>query len=223
MGHALAQVRFQRDSLLAEDVIVNTFHFQTIPAGPVTAADALSIATRVKNFYDFPHVPSSTALRTFMSSILAPAGHQVRVYDQGDPKPRQPRFTLDFSMATTAGTSLPAEVALVLTEYAAMASGGVPARFRGRIYLGPFASSTLGTTDIGDVRPGDTLRNSVLDASKQLMDDGTPLNNPVWCVYSRLDLLLRTVVRTGVDNAWDTQRSRGADPTNRLTRNRAEV
>jgi hypothetical protein len=219
MGHAVAQVRFQRDSLLSEDVIINTFNFRTIPAGAVTAADALSIATRLKNFYDFPHVPTNTRLGTYMSSILAPSGHSVRVYDMGDPKPRQPRLTYDFTMATTAGTSLPAEVALVLTEYATQPSGAVPARYRGRVYLGPFASNTLGTTDIGDVRPSDALRNSILDASKQLMDDGTVVNAPVWCVYSRLDLMLRTVVRTGVDNAWDTQRSRGADPTTRLLRN----
>jgi hypothetical protein len=215
MTHLLAQARFARDSGLSEDVVVNTFHFATPGAG--TVEDALTAATRVRDFYTTVGPGGPGAITSFLSSVLATTGHEVRVYDLAQPKPRVPLVTLLFDRTVEpAGDPLPSEVALVLSYRAATAAGDIKARQRGRLYIGPFMESESGAVVASDARPSTTLMNAILFSGKKLAD-AAPLGTGVqWSVYSPTTLLLKTVVAVHVDNAWDTQRRRGASATGRV-------
>jgi hypothetical protein len=221
MGHALVQVRFARDNGLPEDVVINTFHFESAAGTLVTNLEAQAFAGRVSDFYLNTYAPSTVPVRTYISNVLANVGHEIRVYDMGLPKPRAPIYTQALAM-TTGGSALPSEVAICLSYRAPLISGVPPARRRGRIYIGPLGTGTnvLGVTDISDVRPQPTMQNTLVDSALGAL--ATPGTSGPWVVASQPDPLgpytLSTITHLWVDNAFDTQRRRGAKPTSRVTR-----
>lgn len=200
----LAQVSIPYESGLPEDVSVNTWSFGgTVAdevAGPV-------IGNGLAAFYD------TIAARMHPALVLNQA--TVKVYRWDDPKPRTPFFegTLAIPPEQNNGSPLPEEVAAVLSFEAVQVSGQPQRRRRGRVYLGPLATSAtqqigshmyLAALFINDVEAG-------LDAAIALWSAGSVGHG----VYSRLDSVLRPAVNYWMDNALDTQRRRGVRATER--------
>jgi hypothetical protein len=216
MGHALAQVVLQRTSGLPEDVIVNTFHFETPTAG-VVPSDVSVIAADLEEFYDVaPAGGGLVALRTLMNQSIAATGHRLKVYDMSDPQPRSPVGDVSLPVGPFSGAGLPAEVAMVLSLRGALISGVNPGRTRGRIYFGPLATTVLTATAGVDVRPAQFAIDSLVGAGLRLANYAAT-HVAKWRVYSGTDDVLRPITSVVVDNAFDTQRRRGADPNARTT------
>lgn len=196
-----------------EDRYINTWHFINAVEGAETTA-ATAFQTALNNFYQ--------AIDTHYSATLASVVPSVKFYDMSDPKPRVPFQEGTMSALSTGSGTLPTEVALCLSYRAEMVSGGNPRRRRGRIYLGPFASSA-GDTSTG--RPTAACLLAVQTAAQVLIDASQASTDYEWVVYSRADdpaetgtgTAGRPVVAGYVDAAWDTQRRRGLDSGTRST------
>ncbi|MCA1705407.1 MAG: hypothetical protein LC808_19980, partial [Actinobacteria bacterium] len=79
------------------------------------------------------------------------------------------------------------------------------------VYIGPLGSNAGAITN-GDLRPIVGLRNTLVGAATYLRD----ANNveATWSAYSKLAPLDTGAVIGGwIDDAFDTQRRRGLDPT----------
>ena len=140
----------------------------------------------------------------------------IKVYDLSQPIPRTPVHTTTFAISATRAQGLPSEVALVLSYRAPLVSGSLPARRRGRVYIGPFGTNALAAASInGDSRPILNLMQNIVNAAARLMQANTA--DIYWSTYSPTDASALEVTSVHVDNAWDTQRRRGADPTARIS------
>ena len=118
-------------------------------------------------------------------------------------------------------TPLPDEVAFALSFHSAygvapeFGPGTRPrARDRGRIYIGPLTIRTLGDaeTATGIVRPWPTFATDVGLSAATLLSS-TSAHHGNWCVWSRKDAALKQVIDVWTDDAFDTVRGRGPDPT----------
>ena len=215
-----AQITLARTSGLSEDVVVNVLHFEGDDLAPTPDRQrwddlAPGLSQRLVTFYQ--------AIDPYYSAALAASGHTVRLYDMSDPKPRVPRFEQAFVLSTGADT-MPSEVALCLSFQAAKTSGEKQSRRRGRIYLGPFARLAMAAGQVaGDNRPAANMITEVLAAADVM---ATGINGS-----ARLAIFSPTTLAGGgtiddawtdaselwIDNAWDTQRRRGARATTRST------
>lgn len=156
-------------------------------------------------------------------------GGKWRVPPHGSPK-HQESFALPAPAFTTA---LPEEVSCVATLRAAgwdlqqieapddgdadTAVQRPRQRYSGRIFLGPFHATVLSldaTTKKSRVSSGymDNMGYGLVELHHALETNGHGL-----AVWSRMDGVLREVTAIQVDNAFDTQRRRGARPTARAT------
>lgn len=215
-----AQVTIPMDSALPEDSIVNVWHFDD-DDDPVAAPDDTRdwVMQALTGFYNsidgvvYPNQITSTA--------------QVKLYDLRDPEPRIPIFTEPLTITPNAADMLPAEVALCLSFAAAPESGTIAARRRGRIFLGPLHTGAVEYV-AGQARPTSLVMNSIKDAAAVLVDGishpGSPGLHLKWAIYSpttdltsSIDDAFNDVVSGWVDNAFDTQRRRGAVATSRVT------
>jgi hypothetical protein len=163
------------------DAVVNTFYLQS---SGLTFGEDLGALCQ----------DAAVLFRDYGASHLGEV--KVQAYDMADEKPRRPEQTK--TAVKTKGTSLgPREVALCLSYYAGQ---NVP-RKRGRLYLGPWASSLMAE------RPG----TQVIDAAKGLAQGIADLGgiDIQWVVYSPTDGQAHKVTNIWVDNEWDTIRSRG--------------
>jgi hypothetical protein len=201
MADNIVQVALAHDSALPEDVTVNTFAFYTETAKDAVAA--ASIVGQLNTFYQ--------AFDNFLSSLLSGVG-VVKFYDRADVKPRVPWFLGALSLEP-GPTALPGEVALVLSFRAAAVSGSSPARRRGRVFLGPLAINTM---DAATGRPLNSVLNEIASAASSLRAAGASDPAWTWQVWSEMDNVGREINNGYVDNAFDTQRSRGNDPTARI-------
>jgi hypothetical protein len=112
---------------------------------------------------------------------------------------------------------MPLEVSACLS-YHGSAEGVPAARQRGRVYIGPLQTQVL-TVSSGVPEPImlgeliDTLvtKGQNLAGNGALADDGWH-----WAVYSRVNELAYNITGGWVDNEFDTQRRRQADPTQRV-------
>ncbi len=207
--HLLAQVRLQRTSQLPEDVVVNSFHFDA--DGTALATEIATGMTRLTEFYrTAPTITGGLAVNSILSNEIAAMSHEVRWYNMEDLKPRSPVGT-GTVLVDPVGASLPAEVALVMSLKALAISGVSAATRRGRLYLGPLRSSLMGTTvEAGDVRPTPITCQSLASSGARLAGYTT---TPRYRIFSPTTATLMPIVFVDVDNSYDTQRRRGADPT----------
>jgi hypothetical protein len=196
-----AQVILASDSGLPEDVCINTFHFDT---GVVyDSASAQSVIDRVKVFYN--------AIQARLSATINPDTSRIKIYDLADPKPRVPKEDQSLGMTETGPSSMAREVALVMSFQAAKQSGVAQARRRNRVFLGPLSISG-GVTD-ADYRPLPTVVAEITNAAAALKVNAT--FGTVWVIRSQVGNFVAPVSDGWVDNAFDTQRRRGARPTAR--------
>lgn len=189
--------------------MINTFHFQT----SALQTDLAPIALALMDFYNGANTtPAYPAIRTYMSPVLQTTGnvHEIRFYDLADAKPRPVKYSTFFNLSPVGASALPSEVAACLSYSATPTAGISRARARGRLYIGPLATSALNSGILdGDVRPADGLRGALMWAGSRLAASTAA----TWSLYSRTDDAMRAISEVAVDNALDTQRRRGADPT----------
>lgn len=191
MANYRVQVANYATGALPADRFINTLYF-THDADPSAAVwDALF-----------------TALNTALDNpaILAHKNKTFTAYNMADVKPRPIVRTKTFT-AADAGVQGPGEVALCLSYY----SGRNLPRTRGRIYLGPLQGSITNT-----VAPSSSPREAIMTMAQAFKDAATA-GNFTWVLHSIKDNDYLPITDVWCDNAWDTQRRRGAKATSRLT------
>jgi hypothetical protein len=176
------------------DVVSNTFYLNKTTIPGQGGADELALATDAVNAW----IARTTPISDYPT-------YRCKIYDMADLKPRP--VVAEYSASTVGGSaSGPQEVALCLSFYAGR---NLPRR-RGRLYLGPFFAGEMAG------RPSLTQQNRLLDLASDLANLGGA--DVSWRVYSPTDGGNYPVSNAWVDNAWDTQRSRGLAPTGRVLR-----
>lgn len=215
MAHLFAQVVLPYFSNLPKDVAVNTFHFDT--EGPNVLDDAEEVAQRLEIFYNESGKSGVHGLYYYLSPVIKRTNNActIKVFNMGDPKPRQPILQETFKLEAATNTDgLPLEVAAVLSAQGDRVSGETQRRRRGRIFLGPLnaAAVTMGTSSTMPVLASSFI--DALGASGQLLATAGSWNVR-WNVYSRVNTDLVLITNGWVDNDFDTQRSRGPRATSR--------
>lgn len=214
MAYIRLQASFPRDSSIPSDTAQNVWHF--LSDDETSAEDTATIArVKLETFY--------TAIEGYLSPTLEGTVNYV-AYDLATPAPRVP-IELSDGAIEPGVAAVPSEVAVVLSYNAAPAPGIAVARRRGRIYIGPL-STAAGEVIDGVPRPSETFREAIGNAAATLAATSEP-DGTKWAVFSRtqagpepwttgeLLFAFAGVVGGYVDNAYDTQRRRGEDPTER--------
>jgi hypothetical protein len=194
-----AQVSLPHLSGLPEDVTVNTWSFETTGAVPAGLDD---ITTALDTFY--------SGLGTWLSANLTGTG-LIKYYNLIDPEPRVPVQEDTFSFTPGSGVFV-SEVALCLSFQGERISGLPQARRRGRIYFGPLTSTVNNAN-----RPATSFLNDLVSSGDVLLASSQVSATWKWSVWSPTDGQMVEVTDGWVDNAFDTQRRRGAAPSSRST------
>lgn len=205
MATFLFTVTFQGISLLPRDTMVNTWYFEG------SGTDTDNVEDMLMDFYDKAPAGGGAQISGNFSTQSITDLVVIRSYNLSEPKPRAPHSTATRSLANLGtGECLPNEVSLVMSYRAEYESGVRAARRRGRIYLPPMieAANTLG-------RPSGSILNLVGRAARDLLAASNASASWEWVQYSETTGESHEVVAGWVDNAWDTQRRRGVDPTTR--------
>lgn len=239
MPPILATVGLQALSGKAEDVMVNTFTID-VPA-PFTALIGGDIKFALELFYFSTNAPGVLPIYDYLGPMISRAAAPiVSLYDLTghlDGSPHGSPVYADTLGMTGAGaapaTGIPSECAAVLTlrgdgwqtalvEVPDGADAGAlvdrPRQRRsGRIYIGPFRSDVAQTAaGTGNVVVNGNLRNAMLYGAQRMKGE-LDAGGYDWCVWSRKDANLYPITHVQVDNAFDTQRTRGTDSTERDT------
>lgn len=217
-----AQVTHFHDSGILDDAVVNTFYFDGDSAlGVQPESDYYDAVQGLLNDFYIDIAPT-----VFANSMAGSA--RLRIYDMRDPEPRVVKHEATFGYVPDDQPPLPSEVALVMSFSATLASGDVAARRRGRTYLGHISSAAAAVIN-GQSRPLLAVRQAIAAAATdlaagRLLNIGDP-ERVRWAVYSpttqaggaTVDDSFFDVTHGWIDDAWDTQRRRGADATARET------
>lgn len=206
---------FQAESNLPEDRFVNTFHFHDATILPYDPAAAEAIA-RVESFYNDIALGSNT-----LGSLLSPwvkRTFSLQAYNLLLPPGEREPTIVTADLPAQGGVGLPEEVAVCLTLEGA---APVTARRRGRLYFGPLLDNPgtmVGATASGPARPpltgGSSVGLALTSAASVLASSTFTLK---WCIRSTTPSENYVPIVGGyVDNAFDTQRRRGPDPSTRL-------
>lgn len=216
--------------------MVATHAVITIPAQSGVARDAVkfdfafadpstSLVTNLPILFSYINPTWSTSISAFLSPSLAhsTAGCLIQLYDitghlDGSATGHPPYLQSSFTLPGGGGSPLPSELSVVLSYHADFT--GVPehapnarprSRYRGRLYLGPMATSALSSDTT-------THRPQVATNTRETIAAGAAHFSslePTWSVWSRRDAVLRQITQGSVDDAWDVQRRRGEDPVAR--------
>lgn len=133
---------------------------------------------------------------------------ECTVYDAQGTPPVFPQGHAIANVGAFPASSCPREVAVCLSFYA---ERNLP-RQRGRLYI-PFELMQQ-SQSIGVPRPTTPCQTLVGNLAGRLAGLGGL--DVDWVVYSRVDDEARSVTNWYVDNEWDTMRSRGLRPTERV-------
>jgi hypothetical protein len=221
MAVLLIQATHQRDSLLPEDVAVNTWHVSTkdnVPANVVL--DATEAINAIGDFYQ--------AINGFISDLYTGVIN-FDAYNLADAIPRVPVVGLVDVGAAPASANFPGEVTLCLSFQAAAQSGVNQKRRRNRVHL-PIGGGNVSVSN-GERRPGTLALDTIEAAAQALWAASEASANWTWQVFSPTNAgpknadgtyqnLINgiSVVDNGwIDNSYDTIRARGAAPTARRT------
>lgn len=188
---------------LPTDVITNTLYFAADEALTLPAAAAL-IDVNLATFYTTVYTTGHA-----LADYVAPAQARVNYYNMGDPPPRVP-VTLPFipTLVPQVASTIPTEVALVVSFEGGPLSGTPQARRRGRIFLGALTPQFMTASTTGQFpRFASAFVTSIAAAAEQLREDSDTDACP-WVVHSPTTGLNTPVVRGWVDNGPDTQRRR---------------
>lgn len=219
----LVSVKFLGDSGLPTDIYVQDWVFEQ--AAALTQADANQYASDLSaEFYNFGAGPQDR-IATFMSPVVKRGANEVKVecYDisthlDGSAH-GSPAFVSTFTLgAASTASPIPSECAIVLSFHSDLVgvvekSGATRpgARHRGRVFLGPWDRNAVNDSGAGAfVDLG--LQANILAAASNFLSQVTE----TWVQWSRKDAVVRPVIAGFLDNAFDTQRSRG-EPANGRT------
>lgn len=214
-----AQVTIPLDSGVPEDAIVNTLYFDDDDDPIADEGDTRDwIMILLTAFYN--------AIDGFVFPNTVGANATVRLYDMADAEPRVPLYTETIALTPYTAGPMVNEVAICASFAAQVESGDVPARKRGRIFLGP-VTVDAGVLVGSQVRPTTSTMDAIRDAMDAMADGyehpASPGYRCRWAVYSpktdelgTLGEAFSDVVRGWVDDAFDTQRRRGPVATTRL-------
>lgn len=208
-----AQVVLPYNTNLPKDVATNTFHFSEGIGGAVGTAQAVS--DRLVDFYNEGD-GAADPIAAWISSVVSRTTDACRIkwFDLDDAKPRAPIYETTFTLEPfVTATSLPLECAICLSYGAVPVSGISPARRRGRLYIGPLASSAGGSSSGQIPRPPSDLIDALGYAASTLATGGA--GDGTWVVWSRVSSTAAAVQGGFVDNDLDTQRRRGPSATAR--------
>jgi hypothetical protein len=200
------QISLGMDSNLPEDAATNTLHFEYVHPDPITEAKFnTGVRTPLNNFY------TSLATQGILSSAINPANITYKAYRITDLPPSPPEYTGNITIGgMMTGVAAPPELSVCLSYKAPNVLGGVPARRRGRIYVGPLGFLAGATVP-------STQQQAIRDAGAALLSDVTTAGQFLWVVYSPTANAAYTVESGWVDNAWDVQRRRGTKSSARIT------
>ncbi len=146
------------------------------------------------------------------SNLVSGNGHIIKLTDLDDPQPRYPFYEEVWNMSSAPSTaSLPPEVAICMSFQGDRVSGTPQARRRGRIYVGPLRSSTLGT----DGRPSAGTMASMDALASAFLTAALGMASTDWGIWSETGSIFTPVTNGWIDNEYDTQRRRGRVATSR--------
>jgi hypothetical protein len=209
----LAKVSIPYYTGIPEDVIVNTWHFDSLVTTPGEGEFA-DLLANLSAFYDTVYALGGAL--TF-APWVRPALNTLEVYNLTHSPPRSPVYagSLTIGDQTTTGTAgTPPETAVCLSYQAEVVSGIPQSRRRGRIFLGGFNQPMTAGTTTAFPTVGPTQRDLIADAAAALQTsmfaDGW-----VWVVWSRTNSAAYAVDNGWIDDEPDTQRRRGRDPQTR--------
>lgn len=235
---SLATVTLPHVSGFSEDDVMNTWVIES-PSSWAPSLDLGEVTIPLAGFYNWLSPGNHGVGQKISASISrASLACRIRLYDitdhldgsnYGSPY-AEDGFTLT---ANPSQSALPEEVALCMTlranawEAAAVEAPDGPdsgtavdrprQRLSGRVYLGPWTFDALGALTAGRQRPHTALQQVILDSGERLVDQ-LLVGNHTLNVWSRKNASVTPVTHLQVDDAWDTQRRRGADPLTRTTR-----
>jgi hypothetical protein len=208
----------QRKSGIDRDEVINTWHYQLTPEFP----GPVDYTNWVDNYRAF-----MTAIGTYMSPAMSVTPGDLNVAFWLLPTERgplgAPEYEVNAAPATAVGAqSAPSEVSICLTLEADQtgipenAPGGARpgARRRSRKYLGPLGTGAFFTeATTFECRPQNLVTTTIPPAYRDHM--GTAMRADNWdpVCFSKTNWDAYPVVRAWIDNAFDTQRRRGQDPT----------
>lgn len=227
MSSVLAVVTLGKKSGIPADATQNSFVFTT-PTTPASNAELSSIGTAIASFYNDNN--TTLAVYSYLSESVSTgsASHKIQHYLldghlNGTPH-GSPVKTETWQTPFVATTALPSEVAICLSFHGAYGAdvefgtgGSRPrARHRGRIFIGPLGLNVIDE----DATTHETFvtaacRTDITVAANRLRNFST--NGIQWSVWSRVRAAVEAVTGGWVDNAFDTQRRRGNDPSARTT------
>lgn len=207
-GFIRALVRIGMATNVPEDVVVNTFYFDgDSQPGTTPTIVAQEANNRLTTFYQ---AIDGELLSGFVMNSFA----TVSYYDLADAEPRVPVLETTISLTPKAEQALPHEVAMCLSFEAVGVSGQSQKRRRGRVYIGVLP---LGVLSSG--RPSTAAQQTLRNAADAMAENDT--GGVQWAIYSpttratgaSLADSVHDVKSGWVDNAFDTQRRRGVQPT----------
>lgn len=195
----------QHKSALPQDRFINSWCFRNDDLAASVETVAEKHGRILDAFYNGVHGTSPKLASYFPNDIVA---MEFRTYDLGEAPPRTPHVvqSVDF-VPTSSASQFPYEVALCLSLVATRNLK----RQRGRLYLGPFGG--FPSDEAGDYPvPTVAIRTSLIDAALNVLNT---TEDSTWCFLSQADAAAKVITGGWVDNAWDTVRRRGPDPTSR--------
>lgn len=206
-GLIRVQVSLPMDSNLPEDAATNTWYFQKADTADPSEAQFNGGPRGVLDL-----VYTSLFSNGILSSAINHTALTYKAYKHATAQ-TAPEFTGSIQvLASPTGVAAPPELAVCLS-FANDSATTVPvARRRGRLYIGPlgFLSGPAVPTTQRDVIRG-------IGASVLTDLAAAPVSGWKWVVYSSAQNDAFEVQRGWVDNAYDVQRRRGVDATNRAT------
>lgn len=236
----LAVVELASQSGLSKDKFVNTFAIAEASSIRGTGSMAAAYRTAIQRIYTAAlGVPVSATLGSMISRTVSrdANAHSVKLYDitgnlDGSPH-GSPYDVSTFTMPAASETgSLPSEVALVLTleatnraaQFVERPDGTDPGsaidrprqRYTGRVYFGPFINGVNDASPPNYVaRPTVTLQTALRMAVQRAADEIDAATSDLGAIgiWSRSDVAIRGAAQFRTDDAWDTQRRRGAAPS----------
>lgn len=206
----LAQIAIPYYTGNADDVIVNTFHFEWGGGSPPVGSDYLALQTDIRNFYQAAYTGIAGTGLAFVPWVNL-LNVRTTIYDLDDTPPRVPVYDnyAAITSTPTANSSMPLEAAMVVSYRANYASGIPRARQRGRIYLGGFSANgmTAGTSSVFPQFSANQL--ATVGSAAANFRTAALADDWIWVVYSRAGNQSYPIVAGWVDAEIDTQRRRG--------------
>lgn len=200
-----AMVIIPMDSGLSADACVNTFTFNATPMATGTFDD---IKAALSAFYG--------DIQAEWANTVDPVNVRLKLYDHAAPKPRAPLYDELLGLAVTTGVDqLPAEVAVCLSFQAERLSGVPQARRRGRIFFGP-CRATMNANG----RVYFESQTNFRDAMEAFATAAAGSATFDWVVSSGVAGTTppyAPVASGWIDNAFDVQRRRGLEASNRYS------